>query len=221
MPRLCFVVCAKDEVTKWKSCAQIRICALVLLTFASPNARLLPLLFRHITLFSLFLLLVFQQTGYWVGYRFLKARVKSKMQILVNSKMQLDDVSVFEFDLTAASQINWREGKHEFVQNGQWYDLVKTHQNGNCIVIYALNDKREKALEDGLFASFCQNNAQAARSVLLILAQTTTLFCLPSTIGILGTEQVFLDMADTSGTFVVVVLPQAFPDCPAPPPKVF
>lgn len=143
------------------------------------------------------------------------------MRALVNSKIQLGDVSVFEFDLIAASQINWREGKHEFVQNGEWYDLVKTQQNANCIVIYALNDKREKALEDGLLASFCQNNARTAHSVLLILAQTTALFCIPSTIGILGMEQVFWDIADTIDTLVILVLPQTFLDCPTPPPKVF
>ena len=61
---------------------------------------------------------------------------------------QLKEEELQVISLTDNKEIFWEEKGEEFLYNGEMYDVVKTKTVNGKVMLYCINDKKEKALID-------------------------------------------------------------------------
>jgi hypothetical protein len=90
-------------------------------------------------------ILFFSQVGYYFIYRFQQHLLKEEMEAQLFANIPENDLEVFDLDENKSS-INWEEEGKEFSLNGELYDVAKIKKVNGKILLYCLNDKKEKQL---------------------------------------------------------------------------
>lgn len=86
-----------------------------------------------------------------VGYYFIIRHSQSVQKGIIKEKIlrQLKDDELEIISLTDNyNKIYWEEEGKEFFYNGAMYDVVKTKTINNKVMLYCINDKKEKNLID-------------------------------------------------------------------------
>jgi hypothetical protein len=72
---------------------------------------------------------------------------------------QLKEEELQVISLTDNKQIFWEENGKEFLFNGEMYDVVKTRSVNGKMMLYCIDDKKEKALVDNYNLITKQNSS--------------------------------------------------------------
>ena len=92
-------------------------------------------------------ILLYSQVGYYFVLRNSQENIKEEMREKVVSELKTSEMEVISLTEHRRA-ISWEENGNEFSFNGQMFDLVKTANENGQIVLYCLNDVKEKQLVD-------------------------------------------------------------------------
>ncbi len=102
---------------------------------------------KKLLLIILIAVLACSQVGYYVIMH--HSQYVQKKVIKERIFQQLKDEELEIISLTDNKQhIYWEEEGKEFLLNGEMYDVVKTKRINGIIILYCINDKKEKSLID-------------------------------------------------------------------------
>ena len=75
---------------------------------------------------------------------------QSEQKEIIKEKIlnKLDDSELQVISLSDNKEIYWEEKGEEFLFRGEMYDVVKTKTVNGKVMLYCINDKKEKALVD-------------------------------------------------------------------------
>lgn len=110
-------------------------------------------MFYQLTVLKKFLLIIliavlaYSQIGYYFIMHYSQHVQKRVIQEEIYQQLKDEELEIIS--LTDNKQhINWEEEGKEFLLNGEMYDVVKTKTINGKLILYCINDKKEKSLID-------------------------------------------------------------------------
>ena len=112
---------------------------------------------KKTTLIILISVLAYSQSGYY----FVMHYFQSEQKEIIKEKIitQLNDEALQVITLTDDKEIYWEEKGEEFLFKGEMYDVVKTKTVNGKVMLYCINDKKEKELVDNYNLVTKQNSS--------------------------------------------------------------
>ncbi|MGI8582792.1 MAG: hypothetical protein ACR2KX_11365 [Chitinophagaceae bacterium] len=101
---------------------------------------------KRLSLIILIVALAYCQVGYYFAMRRSQSMQKDVIKQQIFSKLKDVELDIISPDDN--QQIYWEDEGKEFLFKGQMYDVVKTKIINGKVVLYCLNDKKEKELID-------------------------------------------------------------------------
>jgi hypothetical protein len=93
----------------------------------------------------LIMIFLFQAMGAFLLFKLRQNEVKQEIKSRIKAGVPEAELTVFKFNDQQISQLRW-EDEHEFILDGQMYDIVKTHYVEGGVIFHCLHDKQETAL---------------------------------------------------------------------------
>lgn len=113
---------------------------------------------KKLSLILIIAVLAYSQVGYYFVMRHQqhekKESIKEKIFVQLKDEV-LDAISLPENQ----QKISWEEEGKEFSLNGEMYDVVKTKIINGKVVLFCINDKKERALIDNYNLLTKQNSS--------------------------------------------------------------
>jgi hypothetical protein len=133
---------------------------------------------KKIIALSLLAVLFISQAGYYFFYTYQQYRVQEEMEKQLFSKIPESLLESFDAG-QQGDKIKWIEKGKEFSLNGVMYDVVRINQNNGHIILYCLNDKKEKQLLDDLAKSVERNhdNSKEGKNIGKIIQDEVVFNC--------------------------------------------
>ena len=124
--------------------------------------------------------LVIYMGGYHLVYALYQAGVKNEMRHYLQNHTDDRYGTYFSFRLSQAKvndpYFQWEEENQEFRYQGEFYDIVTIHRNGDSLHICALKDGRENELEKQLQDIYKSNTNNKPQSAALAI-KFFSVFC--------------------------------------------
>jgi hypothetical protein len=111
-----------------------------------------------------FVSLVFLSVLLWqffgfVGYfEFSRISIRKEIKTLLKNGVDPSELCHFQYTPDELNQLNWVKD-HEFVQEGNFYDVVRRFERGNAVYLECISDTKEKALFANLNQTVSSNLA--------------------------------------------------------------
>ena len=102
---------------------------------------------KKFSLLSIIFILAFSQVGYYFVLRQSQERQKEIIKQTILSQLKDEELDIISLN-NNQQKIYWEEDGKEFLFNGEMYDVVKSKTVNGKILLYCINDKKEKALVD-------------------------------------------------------------------------
>lgn len=151
--------------------------------------------------------------GYYVVYRIQQHRIKEEMEELIFASTPETQFEVFDLAQNS-SAIKWEKEGKEFMLNGEMYDVAKIKKVNGRILLYCLNDKKEKELLRH-FEKAMKHDANSSKpgknSIKFQLSDFTFVATEKSTVAIIPVEKI--------NVFFNTILHSPFLEITVPPPK--
>ncbi|MGB3075099.1 MAG: hypothetical protein WBB36_07250 [Chitinophagales bacterium] len=103
---------------------------------------------KTIAFLSLLLMLLFYAAGYYLLFTFNELRIKKEMNALIRSGLVDDHYAVLTFPADQFESM--KVETHEFVYEGERYDIVNEVTSGDKIIVTCIQDEKEAALISSL-----------------------------------------------------------------------
>lgn len=91
------------------------------------------------------LIFLFQAAGVYLLLKLRQQEVRQEIKSRIKAGVPESDLTVFKFDDQQQARLKWVDD-HEFVLEGQMYDIVRLQNEGDITVFYCLHDTQETAL---------------------------------------------------------------------------
>lgn len=102
---------------------------------------------KKFSLIILISVLAYSQVGYYFVLRHSQFVQKEVIKEKILSQLKDDELKIISLT-DDHQQIFWEESGKEFLFNGEMYDVVKTKTVNGKVMLYCINDKKEKILID-------------------------------------------------------------------------
>lgn len=164
--------------------------------------------------FSLVMPVIFQ-----IGLLFYhKSEVKKEIRRSLEEVVHNDDLVLMEFsDIEIHSQLKW-EHEHEFMYQGEMYDVVYREQQGDKHLLWCYHDRKEKEIKEKItqfFAFGFQDDVQKNDSQKKLLQFYSGLYFYKAQIKLLQTQSTKeLFIPESFNLIHTNIAP------PVPPPKI-
>ena len=113
---------------------------------------------KNLSLIAIIAVLAYSQVGYYFVMRHSQSVHKKYIKHKIRS--QLKDAELEIISLTHNRQlIHWVKKEKEFFFKGEMFDVVKRKTVAGKILLYCINDKKEKALVDNYNLQTKQNSS--------------------------------------------------------------
>ncbi len=113
---------------------------------------------KKLFLIVLIAILAYCQAGYYFVMRYSQSAQKEAVKQKI-----IDQLKDKEFQVISLTdnhkKIYWEEEGNEFLFNGEMYDVVKTKLVNGKVILYCINDKKEKELVDNYNLVTKQNSS--------------------------------------------------------------
>ncbi len=91
---------------------------------------------------ALVMIFLFQAVGVFLLLKLRQQEIKQEIKMRIKAGVPESELTVFKFDDHQLATLKWVDD-HEFILDGQMYDIVKTSQDGDILVYHCLHDKQE------------------------------------------------------------------------------
>lgn len=168
---------------------------------------------KKLSLIAIICVLAYSQVGYYFVIR--HSQNLQKRSIKQKIKSQLTDKHLQIISLTDnKKEIYWEEEGKEFFFKGEMFDVVKTKiLNGN-ILLYCINDKKEKELVNH-YNTLTKENSSTDKKSKIKPDNSTNLFLVEHDQSALT----FVEFTDLEFSNLQVILPVNNTEKISPPPK--
>ncbi len=112
---------------------------------------------KKLSLIVLISLLAYSQVGFYLVMRHIQSAQKDVIKEKILKQLKEEELQVIS--LTDNKEIFWEEKGEEFLLEGEMYDVVKTKTINGKVILYCINDKKEKALVDNYNLVTKQNSS--------------------------------------------------------------
>lgn len=102
---------------------------------------------KKISLILLIFVLAYSQVGYYFVSRHYQALHKEVIKEKILSQLKEEELKIISVS-DNHQQIYWEEEGKEFLFKGEMYDVVKTKTVDGEVMLYCINDKKERELVD-------------------------------------------------------------------------
>jgi len=127
----------------------------------------------------LFLLIfIFNTVGYFPVFLYLQCQVKHDIKQRIKQSIPQEELTIFTLTEAQYKNLDWVED-HEFRLNGDMYDVVrKNTDDKGSIVMYVINDKKEKEVFTNLEQQIEDNleNTTTGKNVKKVLKHFTGIY---------------------------------------------
>lgn len=113
---------------------------------------------KKILLIGIVAILAYSQIGYYFVIRNSQDQQKEHIKEQILNKLSDDELEVISFT-DNQQQILWEEDGKEFFFKGEMFDVVKSKTVNGKVLLYCINDKKEKSLVDNYNNITKQNSA--------------------------------------------------------------
>lgn len=102
-------------------------------------------------------MLAYSQVGYYFVMRHFQNEQKEAVKEKIFRQIKDEELEIISVN---NQKIYWEEEGKEFFLNGKMYDVVKTKTVNGMVMLYCINDKKEKAYIDN-YNSITKNNSSS------------------------------------------------------------
>ena len=102
---------------------------------------------KKLSLIILIAVFAYGQVGYYIVMHHSQSVQKEVIKEKILSQLKEDELEIISVS-DNHKQIYWEEEGKEFLFNGEMYDVVKRKIINGKVVLYCINDKKEKELVD-------------------------------------------------------------------------
>jgi len=88
---------------------------------------------------------LFQMVGVFILFKAKQIKIKQAIKTQIKNGVPKSDLTLLTFDASKTSQLKWIDD-HEFIYNGDLYDVVETKLSDNKIGYLCLQDHQETEL---------------------------------------------------------------------------
>lgn len=88
--------------------------------------------------------MAYSQVGYYFVIRHFQYQQKKAVKEKIISGLKEEELEV----ILLTDEISWKDDGKEFLYRGEMYDIVKAKTTKGKVLLYCINDKKEKALVD-------------------------------------------------------------------------
>ena len=98
-------------------------------------------------LIAIIAVLAYSQVGYYFVIRHVLHEQKEAIEKKILGELKDEELNIISFT-DNEKNIYWEEEGKEFLFKGEMYDVVRTKTVNGNVILYCINDKKEKALID-------------------------------------------------------------------------
>ena len=112
---------------------------------------------KKFSLIIIIIVLAYSQVGYYFVMRHTQLEQKKAIKERMISQLKDEELEVIS---SGNKNIYWEEEGKEFLFNDEMYDIVKTKMINGKVILYCINDKKEKTLIDN-YNLITKNNSSS------------------------------------------------------------
>ena len=158
--------------------------------------------------------MAYSQIGYYFIIRHSQALQKKSIKYKIRSQLNEDQLQIISLT-DNLKEIYWEEEGKEFFFKGEMFDVVKTKTLNGKMLLYCINDKKEKELVNNYNALTKQNSTTDKKSKIKA-DNTQNLFFVEED----QTAVTFIKDNSVQFSRIMIIYLQPFADIISPPPKV-
>jgi hypothetical protein len=89
---------------------------------------------------------LFNSVGYFIVFKIVQSKIKHEMMSEIRNNLSDYNPAKLIFDAKTEKEISWKEEGKEFEYKDQRYDIIKKVRDGESLIIYCIEDKKESML---------------------------------------------------------------------------
>ena len=107
---------------------------------------------KKIVAISLLLTLLFAYGGYWIVFKLQQYNIRSEVKQAIKNGISEDEIRTFvlaDLEKLPPNEFAWIHAK-EFKLNGAYFDVIRTENKGDSVLLFCFHDLKESQLFAGL-----------------------------------------------------------------------
>lgn len=169
---------------------------------------------KKLSLIVIIFILAYSQVGYYFVLRHSQSAQKEVIKENILSQLKDEELKIISLS-DDQQKIYWEEDGKEFYLNGELYDVLKRKIVNGKVILYCINDKKEKALIDN-YNLITKHNSSSDKKGKNSFDNPINLFVFQSE----KITNVYLSTTPNNFASFTLNFPQRFIEIISPPPKI-
>ena len=118
------------------------------------------LAFKYLSVLGLSLVLALPFLWHLGIYELKQEQIRKEVKLLFKAGLDKRDLDRFEFSQESYSNLQWEDGRKEFLLSGHKYDVYSIEKDSASIIVYAWLDEQESELKQKFDQLLAQHHPQ-------------------------------------------------------------